>query len=200
METKNLIKNQSRMLFNQHGVRNITLRDVSKKLNKSYGNLTYHYPTKQDVILELHRDMNLELTKLQRPSDNLNLLAYFLALPAMSYSITLKYLFFSIDFTEIKRNFSDVYSEIYMSTETRRSKWLSLLKKLKKQGYFNQNIKDDELNYIMFLSGSARTAYFQTLPASAYNEKAYCKMVNMLLKAYLSEAGIKIYDDVLSSC
>ncbi|UTW61542.1 TetR/AcrR family transcriptional regulator [bacterium SCSIO 12741] len=199
MKTKALIKDQSRLLFNRHGVMNITLRDVAKENKKSYGNVTYHYPTKEDVIMELHQDMNAELTALQKPTSQEDLLVYFLTLPSISYAITLKYLFFSIDFIEIKRNFQKVYAEAMKAAETRKESWLQLLNKLNEQGHFKEEMSDEDLHYIMYLSGSARTAYFQMYPSDVYNEKAYCQMVNRLLKPYLSDGGMKVYDGVMAT-
>lgn len=199
MKTKSLIKNQGRVLFNRHGILNITLRDVAKTLDKSYGNITYHYPTKEDLVRELYQDMNSELTALQNPTEGDNLLVYFLTLPSISYPIALRYLFFSVDFIEIKRNFSKVYEEVITSGEVRKLKWLQLLKSLNDQGYFRNEMSDEELFYIMYLSGSARTAYFQLYPYGAYNEKTYCQMVNMLLKPYLSEKGLYIYNEIVPS-
>lgn len=175
---------------------NTTLRDVAKILSKSYGNLTYHYATKEDVIIALYKDLNSELTELQKPSGSENLLVYFLSLPSISYQITTKYLFFTLDFVEVKRNYPKVYAQISKSAEARKVKWLHLLKSLNELGYFKNLMDERELNYIMFLSGSVRSAYFQKLPREKYKESDYCLAVNLLLKPYLSEAGLKIYDNL----
>lgn len=194
MSTKKSIKEISRTLFNQSGVINVSFRDVGKKMNRSYGNLTYHYATKEDLILEMYEDMNTELTDLQSIEDFENSLIYFLTLPLLSYEISLKYLFFTVDFVEIKRNFPRVYTEMLESQNERKSKWLQLLKNLHTDGYLNASLTDDDLMYLMFLSGSVRASYFQLLPASHYNKNEFVKTVNRLLKNYLSQKGIQVYD------
>ena len=199
MNKRECIKNQCRLLFNEQGIRNITLRDVAKSLQISYGNVTYHYPTKLHVLKELYHDMVVELTARQRPSDDKELLEYILSLPSISYLIELKYLFFSIDYTEIKRNYTALYEEIANATEVRKTKWLIILKKLNSLGVFKRELNDKELYYIMFLSGSIRTAYFQAFPFEAYDEKQYCEMVNMLLKPYLSKSSLTIYHKIMNS-
>lgn len=193
-----MIKEKSRILFNQRGVTNVSLRDVGKELNRSYGNLTYHYPTKEDLVLEIYKEMNIELTDLQSPSAYENMLMYFLTLPLISYEISLKYLFFTVDFVEIKRNFPRVYSKIVMSQDKRKQMWLQLLKKLHADGFLIDSLIEDDLMYLMFLSGSIRSSYFQLLPTSQYNKIEFSKTVNRLLKNYLSRKGLKVYDDFIS--
>ncbi len=193
-----MIKEKSRILFNQSGVTNVSLRDVGKELKRSYGNLTYHYPTKEDLVLEIYKEMNVELTDLQSPAAYENLLTYFLTLPLMSYDISLKYLFFTVDFVEIKRNFPRVYSKMVMSQDERKQIWLKLLKKLYAEGFLIDSLIEDDFMYLMFLSGSIRSSYFQLLPTSQYNKTEYCKTVNQLLKNYLSQKGLKVYDDFVS--
>ena len=73
MKTEKKILNASRLLFNEKGVMNTTLRDVAKYLNKSYGNITYHYATKEEVIFSLLNEMNEELLSLQQFDENENI-------------------------------------------------------------------------------------------------------------------------------
>jgi len=194
-----MIKEKSRILFNQNGVTNVSFRDVGNELNRSYGNLTYHYPTKEDLVLEIYKEMNVELTDLQlSPMAYENLLTYFLTLPQMSYDISLKYLFFTVDFVEIKRSFPRVYSKMVKAQEERKQMWLQLLNKLHAEGFLTDSLIENDFMYLMFLSGSIRSSYFQLLPTSQYNKIEFSKTVNRLLKNYLSRKGLKVYDDFIS--
>ena len=172
---------------------NITLREVAKQLNKSYGNITYHYSTKEALLNELFEEMHAELSALQAPNPETNLLIYLLNLPAISYEITLKYLFFSLDTIEIKRNFNDLFQRFNAQTDLRKARWLQLLELLRHQGYFRDSVTTQDLNYLMFLSGSSRTAYFFVTEEQAYNKADFVKLVNLLLKPYLSESGLALY-------
>ena len=92
---KNRIKDKGRELFNEFGFRNITLRDIAISINKSYGNITYHFPTKEHLLQAIFSDMNDRLIALQSnlPKD-INYLEYFLLLPYYSFDISVDYLFF----------------------------------------------------------------------------------------------------------
>lgn len=194
METKKVILDTSRLLFNEKGVMNTTLRDVAKYLNKSYGNITYHFASKEEVVFNLVNEMNKELRSLQKYDETENILLYLLNLPAYNYSISVKYLFFMIDYLEIKRNFPEIQKKIDSLNNQRKEKWMTILLQIKEQGYFDERITNRDLGYIMFLSYSVRVTYFQTEEPSSYNESDYTLIVNSLVKPYLSKKGLNIYE------
>ncbi|MEM9833854.1 MAG: TetR/AcrR family transcriptional regulator [Bacteroidota bacterium] len=193
MKTKDLIKEAGRELFNTNGVMNVTLREVADNLNKSYGNITYHYTRKVVLIEALFEDMNRELLSLQKPAPDTDLLTYFLVLPTHSYDITIKYLFFTVDYMNLKRSYPNFIKTVDKLNEERRLKWLQLLLLLRQQGYLQSNLKEQDLNYIMLLSVSVRAAYFQMKEQAVYDKNEYSQTVNKLLKPYLSEKGTHIY-------
>lgn len=193
MKTKQLIKDAGRQLFNERGLLNVTLRDIAEELNRSYGNVTYHYGNKEVLISVLFEDMNEELARLQQPSVDTDLLNYFLALPELSFDITLKYLFFVIDYNDIKRRYPDFFSCVSELNEARKVKWLQLLTMLVEQGYFKRDLIREDLRYIMFLSGSVRTSYFQLTEKAHYDRQQYVQAVNMLLRPYLSIKGMMVF-------
>ena len=53
--TKQKIIRVSIQLFNKEGISNVTLRSIAKEAGLSAGNLTYHYRTKQDLVLAAYR-------------------------------------------------------------------------------------------------------------------------------------------------
>jgi AcrR family transcriptional regulator len=44
-------------LFNENGVDGVTLRDIAKILDISLGNLTYHFPSKSDIVFALTQEL-----------------------------------------------------------------------------------------------------------------------------------------------
>ena len=52
-QTKEDILITARELFNEYGYKNISMRDIAKKLNISVGNLTYYFKKKEDLIEEV---------------------------------------------------------------------------------------------------------------------------------------------------
>ena len=58
MSTKGKILEKSIELFNHQGVHNVGVRDIARALEISPGNLSYHFPKKEDVILALMEKMS----------------------------------------------------------------------------------------------------------------------------------------------
>ena len=52
--TKNKIARTSELLFNAHGYNNVTMRQIADACGISVGNLTYHYPKKEDLLMLEH--------------------------------------------------------------------------------------------------------------------------------------------------
>jgi AcrR family transcriptional regulator len=199
MKTKKYILEVSRLLFNENGVMNVTLRDVAKSMNKSYGNITYHFSTKEDVITSLFEEMNMELAALQTSNDLSNLMRYLLELPEFSFDINLKYLFLTIDYNELKRNFPNLFEKVNTLNEARKMKWKELLMYLRDENYLNQKLSNDVLDYLMFLSVSIHFAYFQMTDSRAYQKEEFTKMANQMVQPYLSEKGLAVYNSWLES-
>lgn len=192
MKTKKQILEVSRVLFNENGVMNVTLRDVAKAMKRSYGNITYHYPTKEDVITSLFEEMNNELTSLQSPHDSSNLMLYLLELPKFSFDITVKYLFFTLDYNELKRNYSTFFTRVNTLNEERGKKWKLLLIHLRDEGYLKEELSNEDLDFIMFLSVSVRGTYFQLTENGFYSKSDYASLLNQMLKPYLCIKGLSV--------
>lgn len=194
MNTKKIISESARTLFNKKGVMNITLRDVAKELNKSYGNITYHFPTKDDLISYLLNEMNEELLALQLFDENEGVLMNLLNLPDYYYSISLKYLFFVVDYLELKRNYPKLQKTKDSMDVARKNKWMNILLRLNQEGYFIRTLEQEDLEYIIFLSFSVRVTYFQKVETKAYKKSDFNMIVNKLLHPYLSKKGNTIYN------
>ena len=143
--------------------------------------------------------MNEELVLLQKIDESENLLLYLFNLPRSNYSISVKYLFFIIDYLELKRNYSVIQDKINKLNGDRRNKWKKTLLRLKQLEYFDKTITTADLEYIMYLSYSVRVTYFQTAELISYSKSEYTIMVTRLLKPYLSLKGLVIYENWLES-
>lgn len=191
MDTKQLIKSKALELLNKEGVRNITLRDVAAALGKSYGNITYHYANKEILLEALYSDMLLDLNLISvglKPGNNL--LELILKAPELTFDLSVKYLFFFKDFVEIRRHYPDLSKRIDKENARRKQQMLPVLKVLQKSEVLRSDLDDEDIDYIMELSGAMRTLFFVQLPETfkpnAALKKKYVDYVNRLLKPYLS--------------
>jgi len=61
MKTRDKILETARELFNTDGVSTVSSRNISDAMSISYGNLCYHFPKKDDIIMQLYAQMQAEL-------------------------------------------------------------------------------------------------------------------------------------------
>lgn len=200
MNTKKLIKQAGLELFNREGISTITLRHVAKTLNKSYGNITYHYNTKELLILAIYQDMTGELkkigTKLQAVK---NPFYSIFDAPKLTFDLSLQYLFLFKDYIEIKRKYPAIFQAIELSNNERKKGFQQLLLLLQQQGFFNADLTKDDFDYLMELSGAMRTFFFLNLSTTEYaspNLKGkYLNYTNRLILPYLTSKGKKEYSN-----
>lgn len=55
---KEKIIEQAKRLFNEKGYYHVTMRDIAKDADTTIGNLTYHFPHKEDIVLDIQKDAN----------------------------------------------------------------------------------------------------------------------------------------------
>lgn len=58
MKKKEMIRETAIRLFNEKGYTNVSLREIAKESNTTIGNLTYHYPQKEDLLISIVADLH----------------------------------------------------------------------------------------------------------------------------------------------
>ncbi len=202
MKTKEKIKITATELFNQKGVKNVTLREVAKALGKSYGNITYHFKTKNHLLLELFDDMIEETTEIMKSFNSQNLFHGILDAPKTTFKISMKYLFFYVDYVEIRRTYQAVFSKAEESNAFRKKGYLKILQTLQTQKILRKELTSKDLYYLMELSGAMRTFFFLNLHPDNFKdqglEKKYITYVNNLVKPYLTPKGLQEFNTYLN--
>jgi AcrR family transcriptional regulator len=198
MKTRKLIKEKGLELFNQQGVMFVTLRGIAAALEKSYGNITYHFATKEKMVAELYHDM---ISELQHAASGMMQgtpsLEKVLLAPAATFEVGLRYLFLHKDYVDILRNYPETGKLADQNNRTRKQAYMGMLKVLHQQGILQPGLQEEDLDYLMELSGAMRTFFFMQLDIASTEpsalKKEYIRYVNRLLYPYLSEQGREIY-------
>ena len=87
---KTQIIDAARALFIEHGYDAVSMRQIAAACNISVGNLTYHYPKKEDILMTIHDDI-MEQYQSQLSDDwkqQMGLAGYFASEYAFHYFIT----------------------------------------------------------------------------------------------------------------
>jgi len=202
MDTKLKIKQAALKLFNQHGLMNVTLRDVAADVSRSYGNITYHFKNKEMVIESIYNDMIQELSLINKDimeSDE-PLFTKIITAPNHTFDITMNYLFFYVDYVEIRRNFMKVFKKIDANNKSRMESWKHSLIELQRQNYIRSELDESDLFYLMELSGAMRTFFFLKLSKEELGQRdlknKYVEYTNKLFYPYLTERGRREYKEI----
>ena len=68
--TKEIIVQKAVEMFNEQGVEYVGVRELAKELGMKGGNITYYFPTKDDIVMEVSMRLGEENNKiLQKRAD-----------------------------------------------------------------------------------------------------------------------------------
>jgi AcrR family transcriptional regulator len=76
MGTKERITRKALELFNQHGIEYAGMRELAASLGMQIGNITYYFPTKDDLVNQLALDLSALNEKTLAPTENLTIFSF----------------------------------------------------------------------------------------------------------------------------
>jgi AcrR family transcriptional regulator len=149
MKTRDRILHQALLLFNDAGVDQVSALEVSRKLDISYGNLTYHFKRKDEIILTLYAQMQKELDAsmnhlVQRIFEE----TYYLKLVNEIFDVIWKYRFIYLNINSLMNQFTFIRQTEKSYLATRKNILNKAKKFLIEEGYLKPEIDD---NYRMVI-------------------------------------------------
>ena len=155
MKTRERIIHKALELFNEKGLGEVGVREIARALNISVGNLSYHFPKKEDILLEL-------LSRLSKAND-VAYSAYFDSPPTIDrFLSTMRQVFENqyayrgllVGRTEINKIIRTHFD--YPSTEKRRKEYLrNIFQELRRADEIDITEKDIEF-MVSFMTLFAR--------------------------------------------
>ncbi len=185
-------------MFNSKGLLSISLRDIAKELVISYGNLTYHYPNKENIITWLCVQMMEELDEAAKIIRNVNsTFETVLKAPELSFEILYKYRFLFQDNVEIIRKYPGIALLLKQIINSGKADHFNLFNELKEQGIMRLEIGEREVNYLIDIQADLKNMFFMNLveKENAHSfKKEYINYVNGLIYPYLTPKGIRYFE------
>lgn len=192
MNAKPQIKKKAKELFQKNGVQTTTLREVAKALNKSYGNITYHYKTKEEVLKDLLSDFSFKINTLldNKSSSNSPILDYFL-LSKQITKLQISFSFFYTDQLEILRKYPLLKKELDAQLNQISNLKISQLSLCQQQGFVLKNLNEKAFQTIINLE----IGYFlqNYICNNNSNQKELVKNLRKIVFPYLTDKGKLIY-------
>ena len=197
MTTKEKILKASLKLFNSYGIDQITVRDIAKEIEISHGNLCYHYPNTNEIIIALYANLTSEISAILdalEPDENI-----FRAHAESTYKIfklLYVYKFFFLNFIEITRRIKSIKKTHYQLIEARKGQIREFWQILRAQGVFRDDISLEQYEFLItqcFIYGDFWISSSEILykGPSATKVDYYVTGYLALFVPYLTEKGKK---------
>lgn len=186
-------------MFNKTGIKSVSLRDIAKELGISYGNLTYHYPNKENIITWLCVQMMEELDEVSKViRTGSTTIEYVLKSPELSFDVLYKYLFLFQDSVEVTRNYPSISQMLKQIINSGKADHFNLINELKEQGLFRLDIGESEINYLLDIQADLKNMFFMNLAdkeKSQLLKEDYINYVNGLIYPYLTSKGLRYFEN-----
>ena len=140
MNTKSKIIEAAIRLYNEKGLSNVTSRHIAADINISHGNLEYHFPNKEALLLAIYQQMRQEVSSFYEDranniSDPMESLHNILVRLEEFQS---KHMFFSLDVLEISRKYVKVNLLLKDTFQVRKVQVRALFRKFVELNYMEQ--------------------------------------------------------------
>lgn len=201
MNTKEKIIAKALEMFNEKGIEYVGMRELAVTLSLRVSNITYYFPTKDDLVNKLSLDLNALNSQIVVDDENLTI-ETFLGMFQAVFHNHLKYRCLLLSFVHLMEQNKQI-SARYKKTQNDRNAMLrSNLKVLEKSGYLRV---DDEKEIEFLVSAIALIVRFWISEAmvSCHHLKPeeqirhYVSMIGRLMSPYLSAKGKKQLQNAL---
>lgn len=201
LKTKDRILSVAIRMFNEFGVQGITSRHIAGEMGISHGNLDYHYPTKESLILAIYEKMRQEASEsysVRKP--NASSLQHFHHMIAELEEFQYRYRFFNLDILEISRSFPQVGKIMQETFSLRKQQMQDLFDDFLKDGFmlFAEEELLERTQHTIRIVITFWLSQLELLSTYKFQYKGeMIRLVWSLVLPYLTPAGIEEYRRIL---
>ncbi|GEM_PF-259403 len=203
MKTKDKILETALLLFNNQGINSVSCRNISDKLGISYGNLTYHFPKKDDIILSLYIRMQNELDEqFGNIKKEVYRFEFMLRSMRVLLSVYHKYRFVFLEFNKLNRRFEEVRRDSKAQFHKRKQLCTDIANFLRSKGYLREErIKghyDMVIHGMLILFNSWLTdaeVFFKEKSAEKQIDY-YLELIYSVLRSSLTMEGLQAFNEI----
>ncbi len=204
MTTKQRIVNQAIESYNTFGIANITSRDIAKALNMSHGNLDYHYPNKEALLIAIYKQMKEDASKIYTEKNlEENPFLHFSKLLLGLETFQKKYLFFNLDVLEISRKYETVGVLLNKTFLIRKSQMSHFYKQFMELGYFKEETDSEVYSRLQHTIRIVITFWCSQKEILPYYETSQKHSMALyiwdLLIPHMTEKGLHVYNNLINN-
>ncbi len=136
-------------LFNEHGISQVSLRNISSEMGISLGNLTYHFKKREEIVDALYLNMVGKLNEVINEHLGMkNQFQLLFEIPNVILSNFYEYRFLMLDFVLITRNHTGIGNHYRKLVEEREHQFEMLINDLVETNLLREELFDNEYKYL----------------------------------------------------
>lgn len=195
-QTRARILTAARALFNARGVAQVATRDIAAYLGMSQGNLTYHFPKRDQLVESLYLEAMDKLgAQVAAVSEGAFSLFRLFELQQVQATLQEQYWFLWMDFTAIRQAHSAIADHFKQQLLQRQETFHQMLIALQEAGYMQGDLPHKAKGYLfeqMLLIGNFWPHMDGVFPAPAGGRAAYYARLTLTpLYPYLTPKGYR---------
>jgi len=195
MNTRDKILDQSLKMFNERGIEYVGLRELAAILDIRVGNISYYFPTKDDLVYELSQELSKSNAMLLRETESLTMIEFLEILHQVLLNhVKFRCLLLSVvHLLQQNKHLAAAYKK---TQSVRNSTIRSNLEVLENSGYLK--IEDDEQMEFLVSNLSLISRFWISEAAISFRQMSeadqiryYLKHVVQLFSPYATTKGRK---------
>lgn len=146
--TKEIILAQALKMFNEQGIEYVGVREIAKELNLRVGNITYYFPTKDDLVLAITQELAEANNKVLETVETLTM-AQFLNMYVETFTNHYRYRCLFISFVHLLEQNPKI-EQLYLPNQERRYKTIKRnLTYLRQNGFLEKQLDEHTVDFLV---------------------------------------------------
>jgi AcrR family transcriptional regulator len=195
MHTKDKILDKALEMFNERGIEYVGLRELAGVLDMRVGNITYYFPTKDDLVYQLSLELGKKNSGVMVPLENISL-ASFLEVQYKVFQHHQQFRCLLLSFVHLMQQNKLIAAAYKETQKTRKETIQSNVNVLVRSGYLN--VKDDtELEFLVTTLALVSRFWISEAAISFRNQTSdhqiryYLNLITTLFMPYSTSKGKK---------
>jgi AcrR family transcriptional regulator len=200
VSVENAIVDKALEMFNEKGVEYVGMRELALALDMRVGNLTYYFPTKDDLVYRLSMQLGEANNKTIVASDSLTMETFFVMLQQV-FRNHYRYRCLMLSFVHIMKQ-NPLIAKRYSKTQSQRNEtWLKNVESLQAGKYIKAD--KQEVNFLVSII-SLIARFWLSEAAIAFKKESeeeqamhYLKMIARIYLPYCTAKGKAFLDEFI---
>lgn len=199
-KTRERILDAALELFNREGLDAVSTRQIAQQLGISQGNLCYHFPHKDQLVLALYQRLAADFDAMFATMQTAELDFRHLLLGSYAmFGIQYRYKFLMLNFVQVMRQYPEIRSHFQALFQARRQQYDGFFRVLAHKGWLNPDLSSEQLEQLIelqFIIGNYWMADAEIIYPGPESTKVmhYTRLITSMIRPHLTAAGQSAFD------